>query len=390
MKSFIICVISICVGIGNAYAQTEIFDLVNKDQIQASVKLIDEFMARFNGEKTRRDIAPEASDRESNILRLFNKSKFTSLTDSNFLMAKTFAHDVVTNGTKLHFEDSCWFAKITCHGKLAKKDVSFYMTLNVEKRDSAMYRWAINDVEGAIFQTSRDKPHKELFIMPNDNEQFFMSVPKISTEAYRFIDDYVRKGYKADALSTFLALVRSNQLKIEYVSDVEFIFHQVPNYIFTVKYFEREDKNAGWLIDSFSKQEPSAGELVVKRFGESLSLWCETRNPYYKQKVIDECYRACRVSDGIMLKYAESHQLPRIDSYTMDSYLNSFYEEGLKVEISDIKYIGIESIGDIEVVSCKIILSGCISFCSKDIFYVRKQDGKIWKIAPYSSLDQKS
>lgn len=267
-RLIIICAVSVFAGIEKVSAQTEIFELVNKDQIQASVKLIDEFMARFNGEKTRRDTAPETSDRESDILRLFNKSKFTSLTDSNFLMAKAFAHDVVANDAKLHFEDSCWFAKITCHGKMAKKEVSFYMTLNVEKRGSAMYRWAINDVEGDIFQTSRDKPHKELFIMPNDNEQFFMSVPKTTTEAYKLIDDYVKKGYKADALSTFLALVRSNQLKIEYVSDVEFTFHQVPNYIFTVKYFEREDKNAGWLIDSFAA-------LPVKRCGCTACKCCQ-------------------------------------------------------------------------------------------------------------------
>ena len=89
--------------------------------------------------------------------------------------------------------------------------------------------------------------------MPNDNEQFFMSVRKTTTETYKFIDDYVVKGYKADALSTFLALVRNNILKIDAVTDVEFVFMQVPGYTFSVKYFERESKNSGWLIDSFSK-----------------------------------------------------------------------------------------------------------------------------------------
>ena len=247
-------------------AQTGVFELLNRDQYMAKVKLVDEFFARFNGEETRKDLGPEYADRESGVLLLFDIAKFKSKADSNFIAAKTFAHNVAENGIKINFEDDNWFAKIMCHGKLAQKKVTFNMILCVEERDSAMYRWAISDVEGDIFNNSRDKAHKEFFIMPNDNEQFFMSVRKMTTEAYKFIDDYVRQSYHADALSTFLALVRSNQLKIEAVSNVEFIFLQVPNYVFCVKYFERESKNAGWLIDSFYKIQNEEKEQIIKKW----------------------------------------------------------------------------------------------------------------------------
>lgn len=245
-------------------AQTGIFELLNRDQYMAKVKLVDEFFTRFNGEETRKDLGPEYSDRESGVLLLFDISKFKSKTDSNFIAAKKFAHDVAGNDIKINFEDNNWFAKIKCHGKLGQKAVTFDMILCVEKRDSAMYKWAISDVEGDVFHTSRDKEHKEFFIMPNDNEQFFMSVRKTTTETYKFIDDYVRQSYHADALSTFLALVRSNQLKINAVSDVEFIFLQVPEYAFSVKYFERESKNAGWLIDSFRKLQKEEKEQILR------------------------------------------------------------------------------------------------------------------------------
>lgn len=378
MDKLFFCLFFIFIGIETISAQAGLYNLINKDQIQANVNLVDEFIARFNGEKLRLDIAPEASDRESNILRLFDKSKFSSLTDSNFLKAKEFARVAVENNIRLHFEDTCWFAKIKCHGKLAKKDVIFFMTLNVEKRDSLMYKWVINGVEGDIFLTSRDRPHKELFFMPNDNEQFFMSIPQATSEAYRLIDDYVKQGYKADALSTFLALVRNNQLKIEYVSDVEFIFHQVPNYVFTIKHFERDDKNSGWLIDSFSKNESPIGEFVVRRFGESLSLWCETGNLYYRKKALEECSNGCRISGSLIRKLPNMDHLPLLDDYLMEEVLLTQLKSA-KAKISDIQRVK-EVKGDIECVSCKITLTGSTALNAKMLFYIQNRSGKILKI----------
>ncbi len=243
----------VCTGVEYAPAQTGVFSLLNRSQYLAKVKLVDEFIARFNGEEVRKDVEEKYSDRASGILMLFDLSKFKSKEDSSFVAAENFSKFAAESEIKLNFEDKNWFAKIKCHGKLAQKNIVFDMFLCVEERDSAMYRWAICDVEGDIFQTSRDKPHKEFFIMPNDNEQFFQSVRKTTTETYKFIDDFIKQGYKADALSTFLALVRNKQLKIEAVTDVKFIFLQIPDYIFTVKHFERESKNAGWLIDSCKK-----------------------------------------------------------------------------------------------------------------------------------------
>lgn len=250
---------TICVS-----AKTSIIATLDRDQYLTRVKMIDEFIARFNGDEKRNDVPEEYSDRESNILLLFDLSKYKSKSDSGFIAASNFAQKVIVNKTFLRYEDTDWFAKIKCHGKLGQKRIIFSMLLCVEERDSAMYRWAISDVEGDVFLNSKNIPHKELFIMPNDNEQFFQSVKKVTAETYKYIDDYVKKEYNADALSTFLALVRHNQLKIEAISDVQFIFLQVPDYIFSVKYFERNDMNAGWLIDSCREISDTEKDLLLK------------------------------------------------------------------------------------------------------------------------------
>lgn len=238
----ILCIETLC-----AMAQSVLFKTLDREQYLSRVKLVDEFMARFNGDEKRSDI--KNSDNETNILLLFDLAKYKSKTDSGFIAAKEFASHVVENNVKLNYEDKDWYAKVKCHCRLGQKKFVCDMYLRFEERDSGIYRWAISNVDGDIFKTSRDMPHDELFIMPNDNEQFFQSIKKTTTETYKYIDDYVKKGYKADALSTFLAIVRFNQLKIESVTDVSFVFLQVPDYIFTIKYFGRETKNAGWLID---------------------------------------------------------------------------------------------------------------------------------------------
>ena len=265
MNRLLLVVFIVCAGAYSVPAQNSVFELLNRGQYLAKVKLVDEFFARFNGDELRNDLGSEYSDRASGILLLFDIAKFKSKADSDFIAAKAFAHHAVKHNAKLNFENENWFAKIKCHGKLAQKSVTFDMILCVEERDSAMYKWVISDVEGGVFLTSRNKPHKDFFIMPNDHEQFFMSVRKITTETHRFIDDYVKQDYKADALSTFLALVRSNQLKIEAVTDVEFVFLQVPEYVFTVKHFERETKNAGWLIDSCKKISEKEKVKLIKK-----------------------------------------------------------------------------------------------------------------------------
>lgn len=401
MCRLLFIIIFVCAGAIKASAQTGIFELLNREQYLAKVKLIDEFFARFNGEELRNDLGPEYSDRESGVLLLFDIAKYKSKNDSGFVAAKAFAHSAVNSGVKLNFEDKNWFAKIKCHGKLAQKKVTFNVILCVEERDSAMYRWAISDVEGDMFSNSRDKAHEELFIMPNDNEQFFMSIRNITTESYKFIDDYVKSGYKVDALSTFLTLVRSNQLKIDAVTDVEFIFLQVPNYSFTVKYFERQNNNAGWLIDSirlcddsekadilkrlhsvYNTEDTTTSKEIVRRFGNYLSSWCMNGDIDCRSNIEKMCGRACRIDDKIMDYFAHINGL---SGNTIDYYLNSFaglLNDSITFELSDINSV-VNGSDLIDTVSCTIKISGQINLCVKDLFYINKKNNKIIKVTNY-------
>lgn len=230
--------------------QAQLIKTLDRDRYLAKVKLVDEFFCRFNGQESRQDVNTQYKDRESSILLLFDLAKFKSKSDSGFVKAMTFAKDVVEDSVFINYEDGKWFAKVKCTALLNKKPTEFFVFLTVENVEDSVYKWVISNVDGDIFETSRDNPHKELYISPNSHELFFSSLRNVTKDAYEFIDDYTRKSFKADKLSVFTTLVRSGQLKIDAVSDLEFVFTQVPRYIFTIRHFERESKNAGWLIDT--------------------------------------------------------------------------------------------------------------------------------------------
>ena len=303
-----------------------------------------------------------------------------------------------------------------------------------------MYKWVIANVDGDIFKTSRSLKHKELYISPNDHEQSFISLSRVVNEAYRYIDDYALTGYMPDELSVFLTLVRSGLLKVNYVSDVEFIFFQVPNYKFSVKLFERESKNAGWLINSVSKYEsdekdeilrtlyhksdevklektqfstaesledtisvqkhdvsisideakpapPTIGEKLIDRFYKLLSLWCETCDGDYKKKISELCAgkkgKNCFVSDKLMNCFADQMELQPDTAYSIKSYLKGFemlMNNGcVQVDVSNIKQV--ESNDMFYIVTCNIKLLGETPYNSIEYFYIQKQDDKIVHIS---------
>ena len=89
--------------------------------------------------------------------------------------------------------------------------------------------------------------------MPDDHETNFMSLHRVTTEKDDLITCYMQKSYPLDETSVFLADVYNGLLDIEYVKDLQFVFYQVPGYVFRIKFIERETNNTGWLITSFDK-----------------------------------------------------------------------------------------------------------------------------------------
>lgn len=253
-RKYLCCILSIlwCITLN---AQTIIGNMLNSEQERARISLIDEFMKRFNGIEDRPDITPNTKDYdEKRYLVLFNGKMFKSFNDSTFIAAKEFVNKVRQDSVTLHFSDTTWFAKATCHGTLRNKEVSFVLYLTVEARAADMFKWVINRAEGKIFELTPSVASNKVMIGPDSHEIKFMNLQHITSGKDDYISYYISKNHIIDPTTTFLTLVYNGLLNIDYVEDLEFFFYQVPNYVFSIKEFNRNDsKNDGWLINSFRK-----------------------------------------------------------------------------------------------------------------------------------------
>lgn len=228
--------------------------LLNDDLYKTRVKLVDEFFERFNGKELRPDIKTGTDDAElKNLLVLFDAGMFKSAQDSAFIEAKKFAQKVLRDSIHINYKDSTWVAKATCHGRLKGKAVDFILYLNVENRQGKLYKWVIAKAEGDIFKLAPTVEKETIMLMPDDHETNFMSLKRVTTEKDDYILNYKQKQFHVDETSVFYSLVYSELLNIEFVKPLEFIFFQVPGYTFTITHFERENFNAGWLINSLKK-----------------------------------------------------------------------------------------------------------------------------------------
>ena len=227
---------------------------LNKGLYDSRIKLVDEFFDRFNGKEGHPDISKKDKDyRKKNLMFVFNGKMFKSKEDEKYKELQNFIDTVIANKTNINYSDTTWFAKAICHGKLKGKEVDFTLYLNVEHRKEDMYKWVIAKAEGDVFKLKPSLKSDKIMLMPDDHETNFMSLHRITTEKDDLISCYMQRNYPLDETSVFLSDVYNGLLDIEYVKDLQFVFHQVPGYVFRIKFIERDTNNTGWLITSFDK-----------------------------------------------------------------------------------------------------------------------------------------
>lgn len=269
-----ICICIICsllfVGVANkSYSQIPLEDPLSDIQ-KARVGLVDEFMKRFNGDTSHPEVSPQDSSyRKKNLLYLIEPQRDVANKDSLYNKAVKFIETVIGSSIRLNYCDSTWIAYAKCKGKLEGKQVTFNIYLNVEHRKEDMYKWVIAKVEGDCFNVSPQDSINNIMLYPDDHETKFISLGRMTKEQPYNVRRFMSKGFQYDATSAFVYLVNSKKLKIDYVDELEFIFTQIPGYIFSIKYIERESDKLGWLIHKFepisdAKKKGYINELNLK------------------------------------------------------------------------------------------------------------------------------
>lgn len=235
-----------------SYSQIVEMKLLDKQLYNARIKLVDEFFDRFN----LKELHPEqnladSNYKQNNLLALFDYDYVLQTKDSlGYSTIILFIDKIIEDNIKINYTDTNWTAVANCHGKFKGKNVEFKLYLNVENRREDMYKWVITKAEGDIFTLKPSLTSEKIMLGPDDHETNFMSLKRITTEKDDVILNYKNKSFETDETSVFFALVHYGLLDIDFVSDLQFVFRQVPGYEFSIKDISRETTNSGWLINS--------------------------------------------------------------------------------------------------------------------------------------------
>lgn len=280
--------------IGYLSVDAQIFNMLDEDVYRGRVKLVSEFISRFNGEETNPLIDNTAPDKEKiNLCQLFDIDMILKDRTSHEKDAFELIDSIMTNNVKLHYNDCDWFAKVTCVGTFKGKEINFKLYLTVEPRGNDMYKWVISGVEGKIFNLESSRISDKIMLLPNEHESNFMRLNSITEEKDDYITLYSSKYNPTNALSVFNTLVYYGYLNIEYVSNIEYCFLQVPGYIFTIKEFDRESSNTGWLITEWNKISQTGKNILLNnlynyKYDEVISSRANTSNSDVKSEHISE------------------------------------------------------------------------------------------------------
>lgn len=257
-------ILTIFLAIGYLCSYAQVFDMLNSDLYRGRVKLVSEFMKRFNGEEKNPYIDPNAEEIDKiNLCQLFDADFIIKNRTEIEPKAFQFVDSVLNNNVKINYSDPNWFAKTSCVATFKGKEIKFDIYLVVEPRGKDMFKWVIADVKGDIFNLKPSRESEKIMLLPNEHESNFMRLNSITSEKDDYITLYSSHTSAVDRLTVFNTLIYYGFLNIEYVSDIEYTFLQVPGYAFTIKEFERESTNSGWLIESWQQMDTNEKNLVL-------------------------------------------------------------------------------------------------------------------------------
>jgi hypothetical protein len=247
---------------GDIYSQS-IGSSVNQTEINFKVrtKQFNEFIDRFNY-KTDFNSKPADSLFRSKISRdkilasLFDlKDPRIQSDDKIYLSLKNEFITDVTSGNSLIYKYSDNIiaeakSRVLVNGKPGI--VSVFLTQEIVGKDRV--KWVINTVMGDILNFQKTDTTMIRFIPPSSNETDFMNL-KRALEDTDYLYYYATKDYSPDNLTLFFYLVKTSVLKFEYTEEVTYHILDIPGWNITVREFNRNEMNSGWLITNIGKNK---------------------------------------------------------------------------------------------------------------------------------------
>jgi hypothetical protein len=79
-----------------------------------------------------------------------------------------------------------------------------------------------------------------------------------------YLQYYASKNYEPDNLTLFFYMINTSVLKFEYTEEVVYHIIDIAGWEITVKEFNRNEMNSGWLISDISRSQTGRSDYLKK------------------------------------------------------------------------------------------------------------------------------
>jgi hypothetical protein len=223
------------------------------------VKQLDQFIGRFNGEEDLHGRKPKGSKatgqeaRGSAMVTLFNQEL---LKDSAFRsIANEFVGSIVKNNKEsfISFYDREWYSTVVCSVLYKSKPQAITLTLVSEGDSRQGTRWVIAGAEAPFLKSPAEREVISRIIPPTNHELNFPDLVRAFNQDAENIEEYASAHFRRNQLKALMEAVRKGDVQMKHVQSTTYHFLQVPGWIFTVNFYNRNSRNSGWLISSLKK-----------------------------------------------------------------------------------------------------------------------------------------
>ncbi len=223
----------------------------HEENFAYEVKQIDEFFERFNNENTliKRYLSNHYSQlevsREELLKSLFNfQSPYIRPEEALRFIEQVHQQE---NPLRLSFYDDKWFAKVKASVLYEGKERELFLLMSVQEEQNGGSKWVIEEVF-ADFLLAPAVKDSTAFLNPMSHATDFMGLNKVFENPEK-VKGYLSSDYQDDQLPKLVMELQNKKVSFREVEDISYHFLQVDGWIFTVEDFQRQEKNAGWLIN---------------------------------------------------------------------------------------------------------------------------------------------
>ena len=312
-------------------------DSIDRQNANAYVKAVDDFIRRFNGKAALPGInLDQKSGKEKHLLSLFDYQIFGTRdhNDKRYCEAKELISDILKYKIKLDSKDTSWIAIVPCVGNLKiistnkkgltttkNKQIKFTLFLKMEYCGEEMYKWVIARAYGDDFKLTPSLTDSNIKLAPTIHELYFNKLCDLNNNK-DLVLNYCQKQYEHNETTVFFAYIYSGLLTINYIDDaLSFQFFQVPGWQFTIKEFLRSNsQNAGWLISDFQKMNDEDKKTSLHYYSNTtvpnkpIIIHDTIKVPIYENTIISKEYSIGNIGNFKMI-YIHDFTIEGQDAY---------------------------------------------------------------------------